>query len=56
MTGLRPYIPPGEMPAGSRSIFHNLYIPEGWIVLEFVVKDSLGWFVCEKMMMTGEMK
>ena len=56
MSGLRPYIPPGEMPVGSRSIFHFDYIPEGWDTFEYILPESGEWFVCEKMLMTGEVK
>ena len=63
MTGLRPYVPPGEMPVGTRLIFYGSHIPPGWVVYEAVVdylasdavvQGSDQWFVCEKMMMTGE--
>ena len=46
--GLRPYVPPGEMPVGSRSIFHFDYIPEGWDTFEYILPESGEWFVCEK--------
>ena len=53
--GLRPYIPPGEMPEGSRAIFHADHIPKGWFAADYVLHDSYEWFVCEKLM-TGEKK
>ena len=52
MTGLRPYIPPAQMPVGTRLIFHESHIPSGWVVYEPVVLGSGQWFLCEKMMMT----
>ena len=54
--GLRTYVPPGEMPVGSRSIFHVSYSPEGWVAVENIIPERGEWFVCEKVPMTEEMK
>ena len=56
MTGLRPYIPPGEMPLGTRLIFHESHIPPGWVIYEPVVVGSGEWFLCERVGVTEEMK
>ena len=48
MTELRPYIPPDEMPLGTRLIFHREHIPLYWLAREYVLEDSNEWFVCEK--------